>query len=221
MQKMEERLVKLEELESQRATGQPSQRHEDPSFDTAHESTPPSRRKSSVASTELVQPDITAPRYPVDAIMEREHCELMMKCHNLILKVAVGYVLHPRPDATFHFAPIPDGFAVVGVDEVMNGFEGLELDYPTGEGEIYLENALRTTCLWRKENIVLPNWTAPEQTQPEEAPQQTPHSPVVSPLPQSSLVRQLSPPPQLSPSHQRTPAEEAPQQNPPPPPPSC
>ena len=157
MQKMEERLAKLEELESQRATGPPPQRHEDPSFDTAHEATPPSQRKSSVASTEIVQPDITAPRYPVDAITEREHCELITKCHNLTLKVAVGYVLPSRPDGTFHFAPIPDGFAIVGVDEVMNGFEGLELDYPTGEGEIYLENALRTTCLWRKEHIVLPN----------------------------------------------------------------
>ena len=83
----------------------------------------------------------------MDGITEREHCELIAKCHNLTLKVAVGYVLPRRPDGTFYCAPIPDGFDVVGVDEVMNGFEGLELDYPTGEGGIYLENALRTTCL--------------------------------------------------------------------------
>ena len=75
MQKLSARLAKLEELESQRATGQPSERHEDPSFDA----TPPSERRSSVASTELVQPDFTAPRYPVDSITAAEHCELMKK----------------------------------------------------------------------------------------------------------------------------------------------
>ena len=95
MQKMNKRLARLEELESQQATCQPSQRHEDPSFDTAPEATPPSQRRSSVASTELVQPDIMDPRYTVDRIMENEHCVLMAKCRNLTLKVAVGYVLPP------------------------------------------------------------------------------------------------------------------------------
>ena len=134
MQMVEERVALLEALiTSQGATGPPSQQHEDPSFDTAHEATPPSQRKSSVASTQLVRPDITAPRYPVDDIMEREHCELVAKCMNLTLKVAVGYVLPPGPDGTFHCNPIPDGYAIVGVDEVTNGFEGLDLEYPTGE----------------------------------------------------------------------------------------
>ena len=119
---MEERLAFLEA--SQRAiTGPPSQQHEDPSFDTAHEATPPSQRKSSVASTELVRPDITAPRYPVDGITQNEHCVLMAKCHNLTLKAAVGHVLPPRPNGTFHCNLIPDGYAIVGVDEVTNGFE--------------------------------------------------------------------------------------------------
>ena len=105
----------------------------------------------------------------------------------------------------------------VGVDEVVNGFEDLDLEYPTGEGETHLIDAVRTTILWRKENIVLPQWTPHQQTQLEEAPQQTPHSPALSPLPQSSPPRQHTPPPQLSPPRQRTPPEEAPQQNPPPP----
>src|SRR3989337_2103915 len=86
----------------------------------------------------------------------------------------------------------------------MERFEGLELEYPTGEGEILLENALRSTCLWRKENIKLPNWTPHQQTQPDEAPQQT----------QPDEAPQQSPlPPQMSPAHQRTPP-------PPPPPPA-
>ena len=62
---------------------------------------------------------------------------------------------------------------------------------------------------------MLPQWTSRQQTQPEEAPQQTPHSPALSPLPQSSPPRQHTPPPQLYPPRQRTPPEEAPQQNPP------
>ena len=86
----------------------------------------------------------------MDSITEAEHCVLMAKCQNLTLKVAVGSVLPPRAEGTFHCRPIPHGFAIVGVDEIMEGFEGLELEYPTGEGEIFLENALRSTCLWRK-----------------------------------------------------------------------
>src|SRR3990170_855844 len=143
MEKINARLAKLEELESQRATGQPSQWYEDPSFDAAPEATPPSQRRSSVASTELVQPDIMAPRYPVDSITENEHCVLMAKCHNLTFKAAVGYVLPPRAEGTFHCRPIPYDFAIVGVDEIMEGFEGLELEYPTGEGEIFSGKCLK------------------------------------------------------------------------------
>ena len=94
---------------------------------------------------------------------------LMAKCHNLTLKVALRSVLPPRAEGTFHCRPIPHGFAIVVVDEIMEGFEGLELDYPTSEGDILLENALRSTCLWRKEYIKLLKWT-PQQAQPGEAP---------------------------------------------------
>ena len=67
MQKLNARVLKLEEqVESQRAADQPSQRHE-----ATPEATLPSQRRSSVASTELVQqPDFTAPSYPMDAIMD-------------------------------------------------------------------------------------------------------------------------------------------------------
>ena len=77
---------------------------------------------------ELVQPDFTAPRYPVDSITENEHCVLMEKYHNLALKIPVGYILPPRAEGTFHCRPIPHGFAIVVVDEIVEGFEGLELD---------------------------------------------------------------------------------------------
>ena len=111
-----------------------------------------------MASTELIQqPDFTAPSYPVDAITEAQHCQLMTKWQNLSLKAAVGSVAPPQPDGTFHCRPIPHGYASVQVDEVMEGFEELELDHPTGEGETQPRYAVRTTCLWRKEYIKLPN----------------------------------------------------------------
>ena len=112
-----------------------------------------------MASSQLVRLDITAPRYPVDDITEMEHCELIAKCMNLTLKVVVGYVLPPRPDGTFHCNPIPYGYAIVRVDEVKPEFEGLDLEYTTGEGETHPVDAVRTNILWRKENIVLPQWT--------------------------------------------------------------
>ena len=97
-------------------------------------------------------------RYPVDDITEREHCDLHAKCMNITLKVVVGYALPRVPDGTYHCSPIPDGYAVVGVDEVIPGFEQLELDFPTGEGETELGDARKSTILWKKEHIVLPHW---------------------------------------------------------------
>ena len=51
------------------------------------------------------------------------------------VKAAVGSVARPEPGATFHCQLIPKGYASVMVDEIMEGFEELELDHPTGEGE--------------------------------------------------------------------------------------
>ena len=124
------------------------------------EATPPSQRRSSVASTELLQPEhaLTAPAsYPVDAITESQNCHLMTQWMNLKVKAAVGSVYPTEPGATFHCRPIPEGYARVMVDEITEGFEDLQLDHPTGEGETRLGSALKTPCLWRKELINLPN----------------------------------------------------------------
>ena len=196
MQKLNARMAKLEELA---AAGQPSQRHEYPT----REATPPSQRRSSVASTELVRPDFTAPRYPVDTITEAQHCELMTKCQNLTLKAAVGSVAPPQADGTFHCRSIPHGYAVLTVDEIMEGFEEPELDHPTGEGENHLVYALRSTYLWRKEYIKIPNWTPPPP-----ASQGT-----TAPPPPPTCEGTPAPPPP-PPMCEGTPA-------PPPPPPAC
>ena len=115
-----------------------------------------------MASTELIaQPELTALSYPVDAITESQDFHLLEKLLHLTPKAVVGHVAPPRHDGTFHCCPIPQGYAVVMVDEIVEGSEELELDYPTGEGETLLGQALRTSCLCRKEFIKLPNWTEP------------------------------------------------------------
>ena len=147
---------------SQQGTSGQSQRHmvEDACDGTGA----PSNRKSSVASTELQDgnDDAVAPlrRYPVDDITESTPCELHVKVYNISMKVAVGYALPIGPNPTYHFAPVPNGYAVVGVDEVMKDFEELKLQHPTGEdGEVLeLGEAKKATILWPKEFIVLPNW---------------------------------------------------------------
>jgi hypothetical protein len=62
----------------------------------------------------------------------------------------VGFVTRPRPTTTYHCHPVPDGFAVAGVDEVMAGYEPVMLDHPTGEdGEVTeLREAIKSTVLW-------------------------------------------------------------------------
>jgi hypothetical protein len=110
-----------------------------PQIEAAHDATsPPSQWKSSVASTDLPEDDDEpAIRYPVDDITESTPFELHVKVMNITMKVAVGYALPIGPNATYHYYPIPHGYAIAGVDEVMGGFEQLKLDHPAGEGDLY------------------------------------------------------------------------------------
>ena len=54
---------------------------------------------------------------------------------NISFKVEVGYALPNEPGASYHLGQIPAGYARVGVDEIMVGFETLELDYRGGDDE--------------------------------------------------------------------------------------
>src|SRR4051812_35108664 len=125
----------------------------------------------------------------------------LAKYGHLTPKAAIGTVRPPRPEGTFHCRPIPQGYAVVMVDEIHEGYEELELDYLTGEGENRPSQVLKTPCLWRKELIRLTNWTTRDH--------QVPHS---SPPPSSSAP---APPP--APAPLPTPPSPAPAPSPPPP----
>ena len=80
IQKLHERVQALEERDVARSK-RPAE--------TTPEATPPSQWRSSVASTELLQPEhvLTAPAsYPVDAITESQHCHLMTQWQNFKVK---------------------------------------------------------------------------------------------------------------------------------------
>ena len=95
IKKLHERVQALEERDVARSN-RPAE--------TTPEGTPPSQRKSSVASTELLQPEhaLTAPAsYPVDAITDAENCHLMTQWINMKVKAAVGSVFLLNPAQLF------------------------------------------------------------------------------------------------------------------------
>jgi len=201
---------------SQQGTSGQSQRH---MVEAACDGTGgPSNRKSSVASTELQDgnDDAVAPlrRYPVDDITESTPCELHVKVFNLTVKVAVGLAVPIGPNPTYHFSPVPNGYAVVGVDEVVKEYEELKLKHPAGEdGELLqLGEAKKGTILWLKEFIVLPNWQ-PRPSTPHQSPAQQSSSP-----PHQSPAQQSSSPPHQSPAQPSPPPpHQSPAQPSPPP----
>ena len=160
-----------------------------------------SNRKSSVASTQLQGDDDDAPpmMHPVDDITEMTPCELHVKVVNITIKAAVGYVKPIGPEPTHHGRPVPRGYAVAGVDEVMNGFERVQLDHPEGEdGEVTeLGDAKNLTIVWLKEHIVIPNWT------PRPSTARSSHPPSPPPQDQSPAQRSSSYSPPRSPSPAR------------------
>jgi len=194
-------------ISQQEGPSSQSQRH-------VEEAPAPSNRKSSVASTEVPVGDdddaLTtghARRYPVDDITDSAPCDLIVKVKNIDMKVAVGIAIPIGSNPTFHCHPVPEGYAVVGVDQVMSEeFRGLKLDHPAGEdGEVLeLGDATKDTILWRKDCIVIPGWT-PRPSNPEGNDPSPPPSP-----PPPSPARQASPPPPPLPSPQRQPPPPSP-----------
>jgi hypothetical protein len=60
-----------------------------------------------------------------------KECELHQPMRNISFKVAIGTALPCRPGALHHNNPIPAGYAHVMVDDIVKGYEDLEIDYAT------------------------------------------------------------------------------------------
>ena len=86
LQELQAMVRKLEEREAVRSK-RPAE--------ATPKATPPSQRRSSVASTELLQPELAltaSARNPVDAITQAQNCHLMAQWMNLKVKAAAGSV---------------------------------------------------------------------------------------------------------------------------------
>ncbi|KAK1677839.1 hypothetical protein QYE76_038687 [Lolium multiflorum] len=125
-------------------------------------------------------------------IPDRENDELTLALGNPEhvgrdrVKVAVGYVYPSEDGAMHHHMPIPPGCVRVGVDEVVSGFEKVELDIPRGEDERTLADVKHGFALWPKKYVVLlqrPPTPTHEQQMPSTPPggspgeQPSPHLP--------------------------------------------
>ena len=141
----------------------------------------------------------------MDGIKEQISCELHQKVKNISLKVAVGYALPCPPEARWHGREIPAGYAKVTVDEIVMGFDSMELDIAGPQGERTLGEVLGGIILWDKNNIKLPG-SAPRPTPPSSrrrspSPTRSPpqdydqHSASPSRSPPPDLGRPSSPPP--------------------------
>jgi hypothetical protein len=100
-------------------------------------------------------------RYPVDEIKDKTRCELHQSMKNIFMKVAVGYALSCEPGVTWHSRQIPDGYARVGVDEIVPGYESLELDIGGPKDEATLGEVLGGVILWNKKDINFPGLAPP------------------------------------------------------------
>ena len=129
----------------------------------------------------------------------------------------LSWVIERRNDSGFRVLALPR-YTRVGVEQVCQGWETLELDIPGGDGERTLAEAIHGYILWDKRYIVL---KSDDQT-PRPASQHTsprPASPQNSP--RAALSRQESPAHSPSPSSHapmNTQASPSPPWSPPPPP---
>jgi hypothetical protein len=91
-----------------------------------------------MASTGLGADEAPMDRYPVDGIKDKTPCELHQSMKNISMKMAISYALSCEPGVTWHSHQIPVGYARVGVDEIVPGYESLDLDMPGPEDEATL-----------------------------------------------------------------------------------
>jgi hypothetical protein len=109
--------------------------------------------------------DAPGPRYPVDDVREMKNCELHQPMKNMIFKVASNDALPYLPEALHHGNPLWDGYARVSVLDIVPGFEDLELDFATPEGDVRLGDVKRQIILWQKKYIMFPG-SAPRPPTP-------------------------------------------------------
>ncbi|KAK1645527.1 hypothetical protein QYE76_063332 [Lolium multiflorum] len=162
MGRMERELFEVKQMVRELAKVRSEGPHEDHAADVGSQ-----QRRSSVASMEAPAganaplapaganaPTIDGapePRYPVDDVHDSmKECELYQPMRNISWKVAIGTALPCKPGALHHGNPIPAGYARVTVDDVVEGYEDLEID---SAGAVRLGDVKRQIILWQKKDI--------------------------------------------------------------------
>jgi hypothetical protein len=151
-----------------------------------------------VASTEVPADEHEAPgsRYPLDDVREMTNCELHQAMKNMAFKVVSGDALPCLPEALHHGNPILAGYARVSVLDIVSGFEDLDLDFATPEGDRRLGDVKRQIILWQKTYIKFPGSAprppTPRNPSPPSPGERRPPTPPPSP---PRVPRQPTPPP--------------------------
>ena len=137
----------------------------------------PSQRKSSVASTGVGANEAPMDRYPVDYISEKTSCELHVAVRNLSVKAADGYGLTCESTTLWLGKEIPDGYGRVDVDQILPGYESLDLDIPGADDETTLGDVGGDIILWHKKYIVFSGWAPRPPLSPpsRDSPPPSPH----------------------------------------------
>ena len=161
------------------------------------------------ANAPMIDIGAPEPHYPVDDVQDSmKECELYQPMRNMSWKVAIGTALPCKPGALHHGNPIAAGYARVTVDDVVEGYEDLEIDYATPEGDVRLGDVKRQIILWQKKYIKFPG-SAPRPPTPRNHPTSPPPSGGGgAPTPPS---RQPTPPP-IPPSAGKQPPPPSPLQ---------
>jgi hypothetical protein len=101
----------------------------------------------------------------MDDVRAMIDCDLHQPMKNMSFKVAIGTALSCLPDALHHGNLIAAGYAHVMVDDIVPGFEDLEIDIPTPEGDVKLGDVKRYVILWPNKYINFPG-SAPRPPTP-------------------------------------------------------
>nr|TKW02918.1 hypothetical protein SEVIR_7G030900v2 [Setaria viridis] len=92
--------------------------------------------------------------HSMDDITGRAPCEFVTLVKNKLIVVAYGVAEQPTQGQTIHGVEIPDrGYAKVGVDRVVDGWDDLELEIPGGDGKKNLGEAIHGWIIWPKRYI--------------------------------------------------------------------
>src|SRR6185369_9069305 len=94
-------------------------------------------------------------QFPVDEITQRTPCDLQTAIKNLMFTVAYDTAMPTQPGDVYHGQQILAGYPRVGVEQVCQGWEMLELDIPGGDGERIVAEAIHGYILWDKRYIIL------------------------------------------------------------------